>query len=315
MRRYVCAWRPSAASRVERITWRVHPDRSRRSSASCPRSLRSTRSWVPASGVAIFMLAVTVAAVGGGALGAGGRRLASLVARAGVGAPRPRSCGSSSPGRDRRGRVPRDRRGGRIWSSAAPPTSGPRDRARAGGPAARLPLDELLSGEVPDRVLDEFVRGPARAASGWSSCQVQVDAGRHRRWRPRPREASRPRRARPSWCPSWSRRSRSARSSAERPAAARPFTRDERELLEAAARQAAAALDRARLDARARLAQLDAETNQLRAAMFRSVTHDLRTPLASIKAGVTSLLDRASTTIERERSASCSRRSSRRPTG
>src|SRR6185436_1395925 len=59
----------------------------------------------------------------------------------------------------------------------------------------------------------------------------------------------------------------------------------------AATRQAAVALDRARLDARARLAQLDAETNQLRAAMFSSVTHDLRTPLASIKAGVTSLLD------------------------
>ena len=77
----------------------------------------------------------------------------------------------------------------------------------------------------------------------------------------------------------------------ERPARARPFNRRERELLEAATRQAAVALDRARLDARARLAQLDAETNQLRAAMFSSVTHDLRTPLASIKAGVTSLLD------------------------
>jgi two-component system sensor histidine kinase KdpD len=64
-------------------------------------------------------------------------------------------------------------------------------------------------------------------------------------------------------------------------------------LLEAASKQAAAALDRARLDARARLAQLDAETNQLRAAMFGSVTHDFRTPLASIKAGVTSLLDRS----------------------
>jgi two-component system, OmpR family, sensor histidine kinase KdpD len=79
---------------------------------------------------------------------------------------------------------------------------------------------------------------------------------------------------------------------AERPAGRRAFSRDERLLLEAATRQAAIALDRARLDARARLAQLDAETNQLRAAMFSSVTHDLRTPLASIKAGVTSLLDR-----------------------
>ncbi|HEV2952445.1 MAG TPA: ATP-binding protein, partial [Actinomycetota bacterium] len=78
---------------------------------------------------------------------------------------------------------------------------------------------------------------------------------------------------------------------AERPAGGRPFSRDDQLLLEAAARQATAALDRARLDARARSAQLDAETNQLRAAMFSSVTHDLRTPLASIKAGVTSLLD------------------------
>ncbi|HET9671345.1 MAG TPA: ATP-binding protein [Actinomycetota bacterium] len=80
---------------------------------------------------------------------------------------------------------------------------------------------------------------------------------------------------------------------AERPRGARPFSRDDQLLLESAARQATAALDRARLDARARMAQLDAETNQLRAAMFSSVTHDLRTPLASIKAGVTSLLDPA----------------------
>ena len=78
---------------------------------------------------------------------------------------------------------------------------------------------------------------------------------------------------------------------AERPPGGRPFSRDDHLLLEAATRQATAALDRARLDARARMAQLDAETNQLRAAMFSSVTHDLRTPLASIKAGVTSLLD------------------------
>ena len=90
---------------------------------------------------------------------------------------------------------------------------------------------------------------------------------------------------------------------AERPAGGRPFSRDDQLLLEAAARQATAALDRARMEARARIAQLDAETNQLRAAMFSSVTHDLRTPLASIKAGVTSLLDanvRHDETQERE---------------
>jgi two-component system sensor histidine kinase KdpD len=45
-----------------------------------------------------------------------------------------------------------------------------------------------------------------------------------------------------------------------------------------------------RLDAEAREARMEAETNKLRAALFSSVTHDLRTPLASITASVTSLL-------------------------
>lgn len=78
--------------------------------------------------------------------------------------------------------------------------------------------------------------------------------------------------------------------SAGRAPGAHPFTATERSLLEATAKQAALAIERARLDSRVRGAQLDAETNQLRAALFSSVTHDLRTPLASIKAGVTSLL-------------------------
>ena len=75
-----------------------------------------------------------------------------------------------------------------------------------------------------------------------------------------------------------------------RPVGGRAFTDDDRELLEAAAKQAAFALERARLDAQVRGAQLDSETSRLRAALFSSVTHDLRTPLASIKAGVSSLL-------------------------
>lgn len=66
---------------------------------------------------------------------------------------------------------------------------------------------------------------------------------------------------------------------------------DDLRLLEAAARQVAVALERARLDAQVAHARLDAEANQARAALFSAVTHDLRTPLASIKAGVTSLLD------------------------
>ena len=61
-------------------------------------------------------------------------------------------------------------------------------------------------------------------------------------------------------------------------------------LLEAAARQIAVILEHATLDEHLRDARFDAEKSQARAALFSSVTHDLRTPLASIKASVTTLL-------------------------
>lgn len=61
-------------------------------------------------------------------------------------------------------------------------------------------------------------------------------------------------------------------------------------LFEAAAGQIAVALERAMLDEEVARARTEAERDQARAALFSSVTHDLRTPLASIKAGVTSLL-------------------------
>jgi two-component system, OmpR family, sensor histidine kinase KdpD len=65
---------------------------------------------------------------------------------------------------------------------------------------------------------------------------------------------------------------------------------EDRRLIEAAASQIAVYLERARLDAEIAAARLDAERSQARAALFSSVTHDLRTPLASIKTAVTSLL-------------------------
>lgn len=68
-------------------------------------------------------------------------------------------------------------------------------------------------------------------------------------------------------------------------------TEADRRLLEACAKQIAVAIERARLDEQVENARVEAERNQLRAALFSSVTHDLRTPLASIKASVTSLLD------------------------
>ncbi|MBO0746797.1 MAG: histidine kinase, partial [Acidimicrobiaceae bacterium] len=51
----------------------------------------------------------------------------------------------------------------------------------------------------------------------------------------------------------------------------------------------AASLDRRRLQARAAEAGALAEANQLRSALLQAVSHDLRTPLASIKASVSSL--------------------------
>lgn len=76
-----------------------------------------------------------------------------------------------------------------------------------------------------------------------------------------------------------------------RPPGARPLQQADRRWLEACAQQIAVAIERERLDAEVAAARIEAQTNELRAALFSSVTHDLRTPLSSIKASVTSLLD------------------------
>ncbi|MGQ0679264.1 MAG: DUF4118 domain-containing protein [Actinomycetota bacterium] len=66
---------------------------------------------------------------------------------------------------------------------------------------------------------------------------------------------------------------------------------EDRNLLEIFASQLAGALDRRRLQRQAAAAATLAETDALRTAILRAVTHDLRTPLSSIKAAVTSLLE------------------------
>jgi two-component system sensor histidine kinase KdpD len=147
----------------------------------------------------------------------------------------------------------------------------------------------LLAGDITERVLDEFAQAMLEPL-GLATCTVSVTLDGHevtaRAASPEERPGG-PTEVVPLAVGSML----LGTLVAERPTGRKPLTRDQRLLLEAATRQAATALDRARLDARARLAQVDAETNQLRAAMFSSVTHDLRTPLASIKASVTSLLD------------------------
>lgn len=69
------------------------------------------------------------------------------------------------------------------------------------------------------------------------------------------------------------------------------LTTEERGVIQTLATQIALAIDGVRLGSEAEEARLEAETNRLRAALFSSVTHDLRTPLASITASVSSLLE------------------------
>ncbi|HLI56083.1 MAG TPA: ATP-binding protein [Actinomycetota bacterium] len=65
----------------------------------------------------------------------------------------------------------------------------------------------------------------------------------------------------------------------------------QRSLAGALAGQVALAVEAAMLAEQTRHSQAEAEASRARAALFSSVTHDLRTPLAAIKASATSLLD------------------------
>ncbi len=67
------------------------------------------------------------------------------------------------------------------------------------------------------------------------------------------------------------------------------LTPDERRLLDALMDQAAVALERVRLAGQINEARLAAESERLRAALLTSLSHDLKTPLASILGAVTSL--------------------------
>ncbi len=68
------------------------------------------------------------------------------------------------------------------------------------------------------------------------------------------------------------------------------LTAEDREILTAFAAQLATALESDRLHAEAAEADSLARANQLRSALLAAVSHDLRTPLASIKAASSSLL-------------------------
>jgi len=69
------------------------------------------------------------------------------------------------------------------------------------------------------------------------------------------------------------------------------LTADDRRVLRAFAAQITQAVERQALEEEAKTAEAMVETDRLRTALLGAVSHDLRTPLATIKASVTSLLE------------------------
>jgi two-component system sensor histidine kinase KdpD len=119
---------------------------------------------------------------------------------------------------------------------------------------ARLELMErLLSGAPPDDVVDTAQQTTA-SLFGLRSCTIDLATGR-----------------------------------AEVVSGARQLTLAERELIDAFARGIATSVDRVRLAREAGQARVDAVSQQSRAAFLSAMTHNLRTPLASIKASVSTL--------------------------
>lgn len=72
----------------------------------------------------------------------------------------------------------------------------------------------------------------------------------------------------------------------------------ERDLLDAFIRQAALALERARLAEEAKTAALKARSEEMRSSLLSAVSHDLRTPLAVITGAATTLRDDSTTLVK-----------------
>jgi two-component system sensor histidine kinase KdpD len=146
----------------------------------------------------------------------------------------------------------------------------------------------LLAGEATEVVLASFARS-AVELFGLLSCEVTTEFGAAR---VEAREASDDTRAASSETFTMVARGREVGSILVVLCPSRPrLGPEERHVIQGLANQLALALDGIRLASEAQQVRLEAEKDRLRAALFSSVTHDLRTPLASIKASVTGLLD------------------------
>jgi two-component system sensor histidine kinase KdpD len=82
---------------------------------------------------------------------------------------------------------------------------------------------------------------------------------------------------------------------------AHDFRGEDRDLLDAFAREGALVLARSRLLEQAKAAAVRARTEELRSSLLSSVSHDLRTPLAAITGAASALRDEAAATDAHER--------------
>jgi two-component system, OmpR family, sensor histidine kinase KdpD len=143
----------------------------------------------------------------------------------------------------------------------------------------------LISGEPFDRILDELA-GALVGLFGLRSCEISTPHGTGAASAPRPPVAGESAITIPLTTASRSFGSLQAVRAGDVPT----FSMSEADLLKTVASQTALAIERASLAEEVREASLAAEASALRAALFSSVTHDLRTPLSSIKASVSGLL-------------------------
>lgn len=143
---------------------------------------------------------------------------------------------------------------------------------------------KLISGEPFGRILDELA-GALVSLFGLTRCEISTTSGTGAASSDHEPSSERTLTV-PLVTPSGSFGSLTAVRASGDP----PFSMSEADLLKTLASQTALALERATLDEEVRDTRVEAEASKLRAALFSSVTHDLRTPLSSIKASVSGLL-------------------------
>ena len=162
--------------------------------------------------------------------------------------------------------------------------------------AAMRHLRDFFAAESVVLLAEESRRSPRRTTASGAGIAGRRARARDRALGARARQARRPRhrhapglgRALP---PARADRPDRSACSGSRSAAARTaLTPSQRQLLETFVAQIAQALDRVRLSEEAAAARLAAETERTRSTLLSAVSHDLRTPLATISGAAEALL-------------------------